>query len=259
MGKKLQLKKQTVNNGGGGGAPSPATKKLSPMKRNELNHLIGKLLQLGVTATETVKWEQYVEMQTLVERIKDIESELKVKPSASRDRNSYVKAFVKWAHDNGAQFDGMDICEFPNQGLGLRATKDIAKDEQFVVIPNRMIMSLDNVSTDIIPMMAQLPMIESMHNVKLAFSLLVERLKADSFWKPYMDVLPTKYSTVMHFSVSEMQELKGSSALPLALNQCKSIARQYAFIHKYLHKVRDAQHDPLLDAFREKFTYEMYW
>lgn len=260
MGKKLHSKKQTVNNG----APvaPAATKKLSPMKRNELNHLIGKLIQLGFTASETVKWEQYVEMQTVVERVKDIESELKVKPSGSRDRSGFVKAFLKWARENGAQFENVEICEFPNMGLGLRATKDLAKDEQFVVIPNQMIMSLDNVSKvskDIIPMMSQLPMIESMHNVKLAFSLLVERLKADSIWKPYMDVLPTKYSTVMNFSASEMQELKGTSALQLALNQCKSIARQYAFIHKYLHRVRDEQHDPLLDTLREKFTYEMYW
>lgn len=269
MGKKLQQKKQqhqSSTSKDSAAAPTtsslnqPTMKKLSPMKRNELNHLIDKLLQLGFTASDTIKWDQYVEIQTVLARVKDIESELKLKSSGgNRDRSTYIKAFTKWAQDNGAEFDGVEIAEFPNMGLGLKATKDIAKDNLFAIVPNSMIMSLDNVSSAISPMMSQLPMIESMHNVKLAFSLLVERLNPDSFWKAYMDLLPTKYSTVMNFSVSEMQELKGSCALPAALNQCKSIARQYAFIHKFLHTVRDEQTDPVLELLRSKFTYELYW
>lgn len=271
MGKKLQQKKQQQSSATKDSAPTssssssnqPIMKKLSPMKRNELNHLVDQLLQLGFTASDTKTktcWEQYVEIQTVLARIKDIESEMKIKTTGgNRDRISYVKTFTKWAQDNGAEFESIEIIEYPNMGLGLRATKDIAKDDLFAIVPNSMIMSLDNVSASISPMMSQLPMIESMHNVKLAFSLLVERLNPDSFWKPYMDLLPTKYSTVMNFSVSEMQELKGSSALPIALNQCKSIARQYAFIHKFLRTVGDEHSDPALELFRSKFTYELYW
>lgn len=121
-----------------------------------------------------------------------------------------------------------------------------------------MIMSLDNVSASIAPMMSS-PIIESMSNVKFAFWLIVEKLNPDSIWKPYLDILPDKYSTVMNFSVNEMQELKGSSALPAALNQCKNIARQYAYINKFVKNKQVDNVDPVFEMLRERFTYDLYW
>lgn len=249
MGKKSQKKDNKKE----------VAKQLPVLKRVELNQLLDNLLKLGFTSTNslTEQWNEYVEMKTLLSQIQVIESELKIKNSG-KTRVACIDKFLDWAKKNGAEFDGIEISEFPNYELGLGAKKDIKKDEIFITIPRKMIMSLDNVSASIAPMMSS-PIIESMSNVKLAFWLIVEKLNPDSFWKPYLDILPDKYSTVMNFSVAEMQELKGSSALPAALNQCKNIARQYAYINKFVKNKQVDNVDPVFEMLRERFTYDLYW
>lgn len=51
-----------------------------------------------------------------------------------------------------------------------------------------------------------------MPNVALAFHVLNELYDPKSFWKPYLDALPSSYDTVMYFSPDEITELKGSPA-----------------------------------------------
>ncbi len=235
------------------------TKGLPVLKRVELNQLLDSLLKLGFTTTTslTEQWNEFVEMKTLLSQIQVIEAELKVKTNA-KTRVACIEKFVEWAKENGAEFDGIEITEFPNYELGLAATKDFKQGEIFIKIPRKMIMSLDNVSASIAPMMSS-PIIESMSNVKFAFWLIVEKLNAESVWKPYLDILPEKYSTVMNFSVAEMQELKGSSALAAALNQCKNIARQYAYINKFVKNRQVDDVDPVFEMLRELFTYDLYW
>jgi hypothetical protein len=52
-----------------------------------------------------------------------------------------------------------------------------------------------------------------MPNVALSLLLLIEKFKHDSFWKPYIAVLPADYTTVLYFKTNELQELKGSPSL----------------------------------------------
>jgi histone-lysine N-methyltransferase SETD3 len=56
-------------------------------------------------------------------------------------------------------------------------------------------------------------MLQHMPNVALSLLLLIEKFKPDSFWKPYITVLPTEYTTVLYFKTNELLELKGSPSL----------------------------------------------
>lgn len=243
----------TANNVGG----------LPVLKRIELRQLVDSLLQMALIKTTIPdQWQQYVDMQTLLDRIRSIESELRWRPAGGRaQRTQHVAAFKQWAHDNGARFDSVDIAEFAGYELGLVAKRPIHQGELFVTVPQRLIMSVDNVADGLRRLMRQMPMVEEMMNVKLAFSVLVERLDEQSFWRPYLNVLPERYSTVLSYTVNDMQELRGTSALPEALKQCRIIARQYAFFHKLLHREQQAGEEPdaLVELLREKFTYELYW
>lgn len=236
-------------------------KKLPVNKRNELAKCIDQILSHGFKTTTNLseQWSQYVEIRSLLDRVQSIESDLKVKSSSSKNRVGCIENFCNWARDNGAHFDGVKITEIPGYGMGLEATKEFDEGAVFISIPKKLLMGLDNVSTAIAPMMSEMPMIQSMSNIKLAFSLLVEKLNPNSFWKPYIDILPEKYSTVMNFSSSEMQELKGSSALSSALVQCKNIARQYAFIRKYIDNIKEEGFDATLLTLKERFSFDLYW
>lgn len=237
------------------------SKKLSQQKRNEINQLADYLLKLGFDATVTVNelWTQYTEIQSNLQRLQAIESKLKAK-SHNGNRLATIDRFLEWAKANGAHFDGVRVQQFPQYELGLVATKDFQRGEQFVTIPHKMILSLDNLSETAAEILDQVPVLDTMPNVKLAFVLVIERLNGNtSFWKPYIDLLPERYSTVMYFTPSEMNELKGSSAFHMALNQCKHIARQYAFIRKAIQNLRCDQPESMLATLKERFTYDLYW
>lgn len=242
-------------------------KKLSQPKRNELNEAADHLLKLcfDATANPTELWTQYNDIQTVLRRIKLIENELKPKTTPStvgQKRVTAIEQFCQWARTNGIQFDGIQIQQYPNLEFGLQSNREFKQGELFVTVPRKVILSLDNhLSCVSAALLSHLPVLDTMPNVKLAMALIVERLLgAKSFWKPYIDLLPEKYATVMHFSPTEMAELKGTSAFMPALNQCKHIARQYAFLRKALHSFKDnTACDSILAVLQERFTYDIYW
>lgn len=240
------------------------SKKLSQQKRNEINQLADYLLKLGFDATVTVNelWTQYIEIEANLQRLQAIESELKAKSSSGKNRLATIERFYEWAKCNGARFNGVCIHKFPQYELGLMATKDFQRDEHFAIIPKRMILSLDNFSEAATEILDQIPVLDTMPNVKLSFALVIEKLNGNaSFWKPYIDMLPERYSTVMYFTPNEMNELKGTSAFVTALNHCKNIARQYAFIRKAIQSLKFDQRQPdsMLAILKERFTYDLYW
>ena len=100
----------------------------------------------------------------------------------------------------------------------------------------------------------------SMTNLKLTYALMLESMKTNSFWKPYIDLLPLEYNTVLYFTVEQMQGLKGSNVLNSALRQCKAIARQYAFIYNCTQQQapRADKITPLGQMFKEQFSYDLY-
>lgn len=238
------------------------TKKLSQHKRNELNQLADYLLKLGFDSTGTVNdlWTQYNEIEANLQRIQAIESELKCKSVAGKNRSAAIERFYEWARNNGAKFDGVCIQQFPQYEFGLLALKDFKCGEIFAKIPKKIILTLDNLSATANEVITQMPVLDTMPNVKLAVALVIEKLRGNlSYFKPYLDLLPDRYSTVMYYTPSEMNELKGSSAFIMALNQCKHIARQYAFIRKAIISLNADQPDSMLALLKERFTYDLYW
>lgn len=238
------------------------SKKLSQQKRNEINQLSDYLLKLGFDATVTVNelWTQYIEIETNLQRLQSIELELKSKAHNGKNRLATIERFYEWSKCNGALCDGVRIQQFPKYELGLVASKDFKRGEPFAIIPKKMILSLDNFSETAAEILNQMPVLDTMPNVKLSFALAIEKLNGNSsYWKPYIDLLPERYSTVMYFTSSEMNELKGSSAFVTALNHCKNIARQYAFIRKAIQNLKSERPDSMLTILKDRFTYDLYW
>lgn len=229
-------------------------------KRNELNGLVNSLLKLGfmqvINATE--QWNHYLEIYSLLERIRNIEGEISVLKRNSARRSSNLDDFEDWLKNHGAAFDGVKIAEFGGYEFGLESTKDFKENELFITIPDKLVFAFDKADESVKSAAKIVSLIASMPNIGLAFYLIIERLKANSFWKPYFDVLPDRYSTVMYFTPTELQELKGSSALAPALNQIKNIARQYAILYQIYHTITEEAQDDISRLMQEKFTYDLY-
>ena len=76
------------------------------------------------------------------------------------------------------------------------------------------------------------PLLKTMPNVVLSIHLLVEKNSPASLWEPYINILPHSYNTVLYFTPSQLEGLKGSPVLEDALKQYKFVARQYAYFYR---------------------------
>lgn len=231
---------------------------LTLQKHNELSSLINALLEIGFKqpANPKEEWEQYLEIQTLLHRVQILETPLR-RPTCNQTteaRLANIENFYRWATENGLRFDGVRIAQFQGYELGLEATRDIAEEEVLFSIPRKLILSEENMDLEYSP-----TQFGSMSNLKLSYVLMLEALKPDSFWKPYIDLLPEKYNTVLYFTTKEMEMLRGSNALTAALRQCKAIARQYAFLYNCTVKApRADKFNSIGQTFKEQFNYDLY-
>lgn len=224
--------------------------KLSSKQRATIKNLVGLLLQEGVfkiCVSPKDEWRQYENIQNILQAIQQVEAPRKRISSAhNRDnRLANIEKFYKWAKENGLRNEGVEIKEFPGYDLGLMATRDIKKDDLIFSIPRQLILSEENMDNEFICNSF------SFSNMRLALTLMTEALKPDSFWKPYIDLLPDRYNTVLYYTVEEMAELKGSNALTAALTLCQIIASLYVNIHSWHESAFS------VDGFKEKFTYDL--
>lgn len=251
MGKKQHSKSNETQ--------SRTRNKLSASKRTELKVLADAVL---VKSREKPldELQYFLELNGLIERIKLLESDIKQPYKASRD-NDVIDRFIKWCQEQGANFPKIQLQPIGGNDLGLVAKTALKKDEVFIEIPESMIFSYSKVEADLPDMLKQrvfldCPLFDGMSDVRLAFVLMVEKLNPSSKWKPYLDILPGKFRTVLCFSSNEMKELQGTVALSSAVKQIKFIASQYAFFCKYL-QVAIEDH-PVVEELKETFTYEFY-
>lgn len=243
--------------GKSGRGKGTAVKKLSVQKQHELKVLINKLLSIDIDrkASNQELFQDFVDLRKVVDEVQSIENEIKVRSgSGSGDsRMKHMPAFLQWIAENGGLVDNIDVVEFPGFGLGLRANKSFKKDEPMITIPRKLFMSLDNATLLSEPYLTEIPFPPTI-NVKLAFWLIVEKLNPKSFYRPYLDTLPERIPNFLQYSVAEMQELKGSSAMVYAIHQVKKFLRMFAVMHRF---VEQSTH-PSLEQVRQRFSYELY-
>ena len=143
-----------------------------------------------------------------MEKVKRLEN-IKTEPIK---RSQAIEQFVKWLNGNGVNMDGICIAEFPGYDLGLKAEKDFPEGQVILEIPWKLSFSTQSAAPELQALHHD-PLIQHMPQVALAIALLIEKHKANSIWKPYIDFLPTNYSTVLYMNTNDMIELKGSPTL----------------------------------------------
>jgi hypothetical protein len=67
--------------------------------------------------------------------------------------------------------------------------------------------------------------------VKISLFLCLERQKKTSFWKPYIETLPSQLNLPMFWSREEILSLRGSVTYGLAIQQLIGVLMQYIRLH----------------------------
>ncbi|KAG3260396.1 SET domain containing 3 [Ictidomys tridecemlineatus] len=244
MGKKSRVKTQKSGSG------ATATVSLK-----EILNLTSELLQKCSSPTPGPgkEWEEYVQIRSLVEKIRKKQKGLSVTFDGKRE--DYFPDLMKWASENGASVEGFEMVNFKEEGFGLRATRDIKAEELFLWVPRKLLMTVESAKNSVLgPLYSQDRILQAMGNIALAFHLLCERASPNSFWQPYIQTLPSEYDTPLYFEEEEVRCLQSTQAIHDVFSQYKNTARQYAYFYKVIQTHPHASKLPLKDS----FTYEDY-
>ncbi|XP_026728696.1 histone-lysine N-methyltransferase setd3 [Trichoplusia ni] len=251
MGRKSQSKQSSKKNSG------KENNKFIQQRRKELTILVDKVLRLTsiFQASNYVlkSWEHQLEINALIKEITNLECPQH--KSAQHNRQANIDKYIKWLSENGAQFDGVEISEFEGYELGLKAKKDFKEGSLILTIPSKVMLTEKSAKeSELATFISVDPLLQNMPNITLALFLLLEKNNPESFWKPYIDILPEKYSTILYFTLEELAELKPSPVFESALKLYRSIARQYAYFYNKIHTM-DL---PVLKKLQDIFTFDNY-
>ncbi|XP_072967093.1 protein-lysine N-methyltransferase EFM1 isoform X2 [Typha angustifolia] len=138
--------------------------------------------------------------------------------------------FLQWLQANGAELRGCSIrCCGPNNGFGVFLTETPSGIDNNGVV---MVVPLDLAIT---PMrVLQDPTVgprcralfeegDVDDRFLVMLFLIVERLRPDSLWKPYLDMLPSTFGSPLWFTEDELSALKGTTLHRATVLQRKSL------------------------------------
>ncbi|XP_054783879.1 uncharacterized protein LOC129290853 isoform X2 [Prosopis cineraria] len=141
-----------------------------------------------------------------------------------------LERFLQWLQANGVQLQGCDIkyCD-SRKGFGIFSTKDVS-DGVLLVVPLDLAITPMRVLQD--PLLG--PECRAMFEdgevddrFLMILFLTVERLRHNSSWKPYLDMLPANFGNPLWFSDDDLQELRGTTLFRATELQKKNLLSLY--------------------------------
>eukprot|EP00729_Bicosta_minor_P018709 gene18709-34769_t len=205
----------------------------------EAQFALDKLLHLTSQQSSQRPSERWTEFLGLTETVQALASAQKgwaVSKVGKTDAKAFG-AFIKWANKNGIKHGKLELASFGNEGNGLKAKEAIGEGEVALTVPLDAMLSTASAHASKLDLVAKEdPMLSKMPNVLLTFTLLSELRNQKSAYKEYLAILPATFSTPLHYSIPELELLKGSPALDLVLALHKNIIKQYIYLHKLLKK-----------------------
>lgn len=94
-----------------------------------------------------------------------------------------------------------------------------------------------------------------MPNLALALHVASEYSNEKSFWKPYLNIIPSSYNTPLYMTPNELEYLLGSPVFEECVKLLRSIARQYAYFWTQMHSKNSIANQLYL---KKNFTFTLY-
>jgi len=139
------------------------------------------------------------------------------------------RIFFDWLLKGGGKCPKLYLRYYSNNYRAINARGNIYAEEDILYVPHDLVMTSEvarksRIGQEIINSGLVL---RSRHSFIAAY-LLQEKKKPDSYWKPYIDILPEKYDTVpLFFSEEQLQLLEGSMAINKIDDRHQSLKLEY--------------------------------
>jgi hypothetical protein len=121
--------------------------------------------------------------------------------------------FYKWLKNNGALFNKLDIFTDTSTGYrGMYALDEVSYNENMIYIPDKLIINCDKVEGSVVSKKIRkfYDKIVDYESIIIALFFIEEIYSENSFWKPFLEILPTDLSNFpLMYSDEELNLLKG--------------------------------------------------
>ncbi|GIZ48047.1 hypothetical protein CKM354_001112200 [Cercospora kikuchii] len=135
-----------------------------------------------------------------------------MEPMDVDDFQNASDAFLKWLTKSGATISpNIQLADLRDRaaGRGVVSTKNLAEDEELFSIPRSSILTAE---TSDLPAAVRKEIDHPW--LSLILAMVYEYLKGDdSPWRPYFDLLPESFDSLMYWSDDELQYLQGSAVV----------------------------------------------
>ncbi|KAE8023210.1 hypothetical protein FH972_008936 [Carpinus fangiana] len=135
-----------------------------------------------------------------------------------------VQTFWQWLRDEGVvSAKAPARPALVQEGLGLVAQRDLARNEVVLEVPKRLWINPDAVAASDIGSVCS----DLKPWVSVALFLIREKLKSDSPWRYYLDVLPEYTNSTIYWSEEELAELQGTQLLSTTLSVKEYVQNEF--------------------------------
>ena len=148
--------------------------------------------------------------------------------------NDATSVFQEWFSSNGGLTSGLGLGTFTGVGRGVLVEKDIISGQEVLFVPSSMIFSANSAQNSPDELHRKLAKIFVNHEELVIALILLEKCRGDqSFWKPYLDILPDYVPNLNTFSKSELAELQDPSFADEVVQGWQRLASQ---MHQFRQK-----------------------
>lgn len=144
---------------------------------------------------------------------------------------------LSWLKEGGSTYDKMKIRFYSADYRGVHAARDIKKGETILHVPKEQIITLEMamaspVGKKMYEKGLRQRLISPKHSFLCTF-IMQERRKPDSYWHPYIDILPKQQNNFpIFFTDDEKKWLEGSPFLDQIHEKIDDIKSDYDLICK---------------------------
>jgi len=172
------------------------------------------------------------EFQRVLDELKKDKEEDETLPADHPERERF-EHLLTWLREGGALFPKLKMRYYSENYRGVHALRDVRKDECCLYIPKSHIITLEMAKAAPVGskmVAADLSLISPKHSY-LSTYLLQEKRNSESFWQPYIDILPKSFDTFpIFYSEEEKEWLIGSPFLNLVNEKIGDIEIDYKAI-----------------------------
>ncbi|XP_023908960.2 fructose-bisphosphate aldolase-lysine N-methyltransferase, chloroplastic [Quercus suber] len=130
------------------------------------------------------------------------------------EEEAKLERFLQWLQVNGVELRGCKIKHCDSKGFGIFSAANQAFDGVLLVVPLDLAITPMRVLQDSLlgpECRAMFEEGEVDDRFLMNLFLTLERLRKNSSWKPYLDMLPTSFGNPLWFTDDELLELKGTT------------------------------------------------